>query len=395
MGFHYLELDDLSAYTGIPVKELKKKPYVELESDIKAMKEDKFRNQNSQNAQDKEYERLVIKYFTPFRFLRRWFDEREIVLACADSGVTLRDLCSETNVEPGAKCHYSKAEYLRTSFESVPQYDSRGRELAERVREKRDVYRVVNQYQHLRHGKVIQKLLYDRYPELEKFGFSFYGMDHTDYEIYPKNGIYVNFAAMMSGNVDAILFRNEEYCKWYNNGRYSLNGHKEAIATDEAKEMFDLICRIGKNEKSLGHTCIYTDSKGIRRTIGDMKFIQASSGMELHMQLFMDARDRLYQGSYCRFILDCSENTTAEKLTDAFLKMQISSHVEITVAHETDYLCAHAVHVRVNGNPGHCYVAMDPKDPDSSVCPVTGTFGYVERGTAHLIIRTDCPELMK
>ena len=66
MGFHYLELDELSAYTGIPVKELKKKPYVELESDIKAMKRDKFIKQNNQNAQDKEYERLVIKYFTPF-----------------------------------------------------------------------------------------------------------------------------------------------------------------------------------------------------------------------------------------------------------------------------------------------------------------------------------------
>ena len=93
-----------------------------LEAAIEAMKRDKFINQNNKNAQDKEYERLVIKYFTPFQFLRHWFDEREIVLACADSGITLRDLCSETNVEPGAKCHYSKAEYLRTSFESVPQY---------------------------------------------------------------------------------------------------------------------------------------------------------------------------------------------------------------------------------------------------------------------------------
>ena len=391
MGFHYLELDELSAYTGIPVKELKKKPYVELESDIKAMKEDKFRNQNSQNAQDKEYERLVIKYFTPFQFLRHWFDEREIVLACADSGITLRDLCSEVNVEPGARCHYSKAEYLRTSSESVKQYDRDGRELAERKMKKRDVYRIVNPYQGTKHGDVIRKLLYDRYPELEKFGFSFYGMDHTDYEIYPKNNIYVNFAAMMSGNVDAILFRNEEYCKWYNNGRYSLKAHKEAIATDEAKEMFDLIRRIGENEKGIGHTLIYKNNKGILCMPGDMDFMQEKDGV----RLFMESYDKTGDASYRRFVLDYPENTTVEKLVAAFHKMYSIRSMKITVTHKEDYLCTHAVSVRINGKPGHCYVAMDPEKPDSDICPVTNTFGYLRNGIANLIIRTDCPELMK
>lgn len=384
MGFHYLELDDLSAYTGMPVDELKKKPYADLEAAIEAMKRDKFINQNNKNAQDKEYERLVIKYFTPFRFLCRWFDEREIVLACADSGITLRDLCSETNVEPGTKCHYSEAEYLHTSFESVPQYDKCGRELAERKREKRDVYRIVNQYQHLRHGKVIQKLLYDRYPKLEKFGFSFYGMDHTDYEIYPKNGIYVNFAAMMSGNVDAILFRNEEYCKRYNNGRYSLNGHKEAIATDEAKEMFDLIRRIGENEKAIGHSPIYKNNK-------DMDLVQEKDGV----RLFMENHNRTGTAPYRRFILDYPENTTVEKLAAVFHNMHNSRSIEITVAHKEDYLCTHAVSARINGEPGHCYAAMDPGKPDSGMCSVTNTFGYLRNGIANLIIRTDCPELMK
>lgn len=384
MGFHYLELDDLSAYTGMPVDELKKKPYADLEAAIEAMKRDKFINQNNKNAQDKEYERLVIKYFTPFRFLRHWFDEREIVLACADSGLTERDLCSETNVEPGAKCHYSEAEYLRTSFESVPQYDKCGRELAERKREKRDVYRVVNQYQHVRHGKVIQKLLYDRYPELEKFEFRFYGMDSTSYEIYPKNGIYVNFAAMMSGNVDAILFRNEEYCKGYNNGRYSLNGHKEAIATDEAKEMFDLIRRIGEHEKAIGHSPIYKNNK-------DMDLMKEKDGV----RLFMENHDRTGGAAYRRFILDYPENTTVEKLVAVFHNMYSSRSMEITVAHKEDYLCTHAVSVRINGEPGHCYAAMDPGKPDSGICPVTNTFGYLRNGIANLIIRTDCPELMK
>ena len=384
MGFHYLELDDLSAYTGMPVDELKKKPYADLEAAIEAMKRDKFINQNNKNAQDKEYERLVIKYFRPFQFLCRWFDEREIVLACADSGITLRDLCSETNVEPGTKCHYSEAEYLRTSFESVPQYDKYDRELAERKREKRDVYRVVNQYQHVRHGKVIQKLLYDRYPELEKFEFSFYGMDSTSYEIYPKNDIYVNFAAMMSGNVDAILFRNEEYCKCYNNGRYSLNGHKEAIATDEAKEMFDLIRRIGEHEKAIGHSPIYKNNK-------DMDLMKEKDGV----RLFMENHDRTGTAPYRRFILDYPENTTVEKLVAVFHNMYSSRSMEITVAHKEDYLCTHAVSVRINGEPGHCYAAMDPGKPDSGICPVTNTFGYLRNGIANLIIRTDCPELMK
>ena len=231
---------------------------------------------------------------------------------------------------------------------------------------------------------MIQKLLYDRYPELEKFEFSFYGMDSTSYEIYPKNGIYVNFAAMMSGNVDAILFRNEEYCKGYNNGRYSLNGHKEAIATDEAKEMFDLIRRIGEHEKAIGHSPIYKNNK-------DMDLMKEKDGV----RLFMENHDRTGDAAYRRFILDYPENTTVEKLVAAFHNMYSSRSMEITVAHKEDYLCTHAVSIRINGEPGHCYAAMDPGKPDSGMCPVTNTFGYLRNGIANLIIRTDCPELMK
>ena len=69
--------------------------------------------------------------------------------------------------------------------------------------------------------------------------------------------------------------------------------------------------------------------------------------------------------------------------------------MEIRVAHKEDYLCDHAVSVRINGEPGHCYVTMDPEKPDSDIYPVTNTFGYLRNGIANLIIRTDYPELMK
>lgn len=391
MGNYSLDLDGLSKYTGTPIEVLKKEPYIDLENLIKAMNENKFINQCNQTAADAEFGRLVCKYFQPFGFLRHWFDEKEIILACANSGLQVYDLCMEEYVEPGRKHWNKNAEYLRTSVESMPQYDAKGREFMERSQKRMDVYRVANKYQSTKQGEVIKLLVYGRYPELEKFGFKFYGMDCSNYEIYPENNIYVDFVAMMSGNVDAILFRNEEYCKWYNKDRYSPEGHKKAISTWEAREMFDLIRRIGENEKALGHSIIGIDDKGADYMLNKMKPAAGAGSM----RLFMEDRERLQQGTYARFGLEYPEGMTLYTLAKAFLEMKISMEVEITVAHKEDYLCEHAFTVRINGEPGHCYAAMNPAAPDRSLCPVTNTFGYIKSGKTHLIIRIDCPELMK
>ena len=61
MGFYTLDLDALSEYSGTPVADLKKLSYEDLENKVKAMKEDKILRENKQNAEDKEYERLVLK----------------------------------------------------------------------------------------------------------------------------------------------------------------------------------------------------------------------------------------------------------------------------------------------------------------------------------------------
>ena len=99
MGLYSVDLDKLSAYNNTPVEKLKEKSYAELEKMEKEMNRKKFLEQNKKNAEDEEYERIVVKYFEPIAFLRNWFTEREIVLACANLGITERSLCSEMTVD--------------------------------------------------------------------------------------------------------------------------------------------------------------------------------------------------------------------------------------------------------------------------------------------------------
>lgn len=134
----------------------------------------------------------------------------------------------------------------------------------DRKSEKVDVYRVKNSYQGLSHGKVIEYLLYNRYSELQKFKFKIYEYHEyrsQDYEIYPDNHIYVPFAALMSGDVDWILRRNREYCKKYNNGRYSPEECEKAFQTENAIEMFNMIRHVGEQERKLVHFIPVTNKK--------------------------------------------------------------------------------------------------------------------------------------
>ncbi len=257
MGFYHLDLDALSKWANEPVESLKTRSYGELEELIAKMQADKIKNQNRKNAEDIEYERLVLKYLEPMGLLSPWFDEREIILACAHTGVTDRDLCSTAHCALGQEMadYNKKAEFLRESKESVDQFDAHGRRLAEPKWEMRRVYRVTNPYQGLRHGPVILDLLYGRYPALQPFAFSAYSAsyDRNDsYEIYAKNSIYVPFTALMTGNVDAVIYRNRTYWKWYS-GKKGLVEAEERLRSEEGRALLSQIQAVGEQERILGH----------------------------------------------------------------------------------------------------------------------------------------------
>ena len=250
MGLYHLDLDGLSAFSGRSVEDLKKEPYAELERMMDGMRRAKKDGEDARNAADAGYARIVEKFFGPFGMLSKWFGRDEIVSACARTGIREHDLCSEHMQPPGTQCHYEPCEYLRTSTEYVAERDSIGREYADRVRRLMDVYLIANQYQGCVHGRVVLKLLYGRYPELERFRFGAYGMCCPDsYELYPDNKVYVPLAALMDGDVDAVIARNRSYCAEYGHGEYSPGPCEERLASGQVQEMFGTIRSIGRQER--------------------------------------------------------------------------------------------------------------------------------------------------
>lgn len=408
MGYYHLNLDALAEYTGKTVEELKNLSYTTLEAKIKDMENDKIIKRNNRNANDKEYERLVLKYFRPVPMLRHWFEDREIVLACARTGVTDRDLCGETFVPVNGKCHYKDGEYIRTSVESIIQYDKKGRELAERVREKRDVYRVAARYQGLCHGKAILYALYQRHPDLAKFGFTAYDASYeTDYEIYPTNNIYTSFAALLSGDVDWIIHRNREYCHSYNNGRHTTAECEKMFKTDEAQEMFNLIRSIGIKEQALGHSPFYTDEEGNLVHMGGLKETSASKSGNVKI-VKKELRTGVPKTDKRIFKLHTAAPYSAEQLIREFLELNQSKYVSIHILHLTDHLGEHGIHMRFELNPEsdrpttHGYLALgkgpkcdDDKFENVAGCIVHDTFGWTQDRNGDLIIRIDCPDINK
>lgn len=411
MGFYSLNLDRLAEHTGKPVEELKNESYAALEEMIRAMEHDIFVDTVNKNAKDEEYERLVLKYFRPVGFLRNFFTDKQIVLACAHTGVTVGDICGEQLVSPGKKCFYANAEYLRTSQESVPQYDARGRELMERERKTMDVYRVAAQYQNLHHGKVIMNLLCNRYPALREYGFKAYSMDYDrDYEIYPENGVYTSLAAMLSGDVDWIIHRNREYCKLYNNGRYSPEKCEEAFKSQDVFEMFDLIRRIGESEANLHHNILKMDDKGTLRMLnGLVKRAESASG---NMFVMGEEEERVAKKDAYRFKLQPAVPyklaypvPTVEDILDEFLPMYPNHTVNIHIADTEDYLRAHEFDITCmpinvhNSAEGRMKHPMELLRESSYArlygCPVKNNFGTIKGNTINLVIRVDCKDLYR
>ncbi|MCD8084431.1 MAG: hypothetical protein LUE86_13225 [Clostridiales bacterium] len=237
---HYIDLNQMSAYYGLTVEALKDRKYSELEAMERQMKKEKAELTCKRNAEDEEYARIVRKYFSMYDYLRTWFSDEEIIRACS-LHASVRDLTKEVAVRKGEKCCYPDAEYVETKQWYLPKY-YRGHLLEERERCLCDMYRIKHQYQGNVHGKIVLELLYTRYPELQRFGFSAYSGEYADtYMIYPKNNIFTPFTALMSGDIEAIRKWNLDYSKSYNMGEFTVTVVKERLESDEAERYFDMI----------------------------------------------------------------------------------------------------------------------------------------------------------
>lgn len=393
MGFYTLDLDALSEYSGTAVADLKKLSYEDLEGKLKAMKEDKILRENKQNAEDKEYERLVLKYLKPLNMLRCWFSDREIVLACANANVTKHDLCEETFVSQGQKYHHSNAEYVRTSKEYVPQYDRWGRKLEERQLKTVDVYLIPNRYQGIRHGAIIANLLYKRYPELSRFKFKMYDTSHeTRYEIYTKNGIYVPWQALMTGNVDEIISRNETYCRSYNCGEYTPAKWQKRLMEKETQELFDATREVGKKERELSHCPIY-ERKGGDLVSTDGRILKKTSKSG-NTVLLADERPHGNEWTPETFLLWMKSPVTVEYLISEFLDMTGDPIIRVHVYHETDYEIHHGVHREIIRERFKGF-GVEGFFKNNFHYNVENVFCYRTAGTMHLVIRINEPMLLE
>ena len=245
--YYGVKLEELSKFYQISVEDLKQKRYCDLEQMEQDMIRMKAEQEILRNAEDQEFARIVRKFFTPYAYLRTWFSEAEILAACCRQ-ISMRDLVEERPAGASGRIFDENAEFLRNEAVYVSQYDAYGRELAERKLERRDLYRVKHRYQGLCHGRVILDLLYTKYPQLAKCRFDAYSMDDpSNYEIYPANNIYTPFAALMSGDTEAIVKRNRDYAKFYNHGIYTLEQTDKRLASEEAQEYFDLIRNLNRS----------------------------------------------------------------------------------------------------------------------------------------------------
>lgn len=93
--------------------------------------------------------------------------------------------------------------------------------------------RVKNQYQGLKHEKVIRNLLEKRFKWFKNFKWEIYSFEYQDpenYEIYlktGKNSLYVPLKALLKKDIKAIEDRNISYLTGYHKlGSYELNKNK-------------------------------------------------------------------------------------------------------------------------------------------------------------------------
>lgn len=233
--YGHIPFDELTKHFGIETDALKQKTYAELEKLTKVMKHEKATDESKRNAGDAEYRRILKKYLRGYELLNRWWTEDEIVEA-ASRHATVRDIVSEVPLRKGCKHWDQNAEYLGAKS---------GEQLMNGERTICSIYRVANQYQGLRYGDIVLDLLYSTYPQLARFQFSAYSIDHArdveSYEIYPRNGVYTPLKAIMERDIDTIIARNTEYAKAYNAGEYTTDKMSKKLQSEEVQDFFDVI----------------------------------------------------------------------------------------------------------------------------------------------------------
>lgn len=207
-------------------------------------------------AQDEEFKNAVIKYFTPFPMLSKYWTTEEIVTACAKhaSLSSIREIKSipvENLSNPQQFADNNHYEYIGIDWANIRQFSKQGEELLHPKRCKCHNFYTPAHYQSNRHGKIVLELLYAKYPELEEFKFEAYGFDGYTfpYEIYPHTVYcYTPFEALLAGDIPTIIERNEEYCKSYNCGEYTLDEWNERVKSPEMQHYFDVIKSLTKGE---------------------------------------------------------------------------------------------------------------------------------------------------
>lgn len=214
------------------------------------MASEKKQESFNKNLNDAEFKRIVKKFLTIFDFLSQYWTEDEIVATCAKC-VDIDQIVEEKNIpceaivsSPEEYAELHGYDFIRTDYASVRRYTKQGEELLYGERKKCHIFRCSKSYQGLIHGKVILDLLYGTYPELRQFNFSAYEYYsyNSDYEIYPKTvNCYTPFKALMEQDIDAIIKRNEEYCKFYNNGEYTPEKWVEAVKSVKMQHYFKVI----------------------------------------------------------------------------------------------------------------------------------------------------------
>lgn len=144
--------------------------------------------------------------------------------------------------------HY---EYIGIDWGNIRQFTKKGEELLHPKRCKCHNFYKSSKYQSTKHGNIILELLYAKYPELKEFQFAAYGVEpyECSYEIYPHTvNCYTPFEALLAGDITAIIERNENYCKSYNCGEYTLDKWNERVKSPEIQHYFDVIKSITKGE---------------------------------------------------------------------------------------------------------------------------------------------------
>ena len=163
--------------------------------------------------------------------LLRLFTEDEIKKALVDTGTTVRDLTYEEEFEtvpPYQKPSVMVKDWHTGTVRRTMNYKGKEWETHEEARIQ--TWRVTAQYQSLSHGKIIHRLLSNRFKWFTEFTWNIYGFDYQkleNYEIYMKTtkaegdtdnvgaSLYVPLKALVDGDVEAIKKRHGDYMKWY------------------------------------------------------------------------------------------------------------------------------------------------------------------------------------